>query len=144
MKILVGNGPNLNFLGKRDSTQYGTHTWPQIENFLEEFARPRGASLVFFQSNHEGQIIDWLQQWFGKVDGVILNPGALSHTSYALRDALEIYTVPVLEVHLSNIFAREDFRKTSLTAAVCKGSISGLGWRGYLLALQYLLDVAQT
>ena len=134
-QILVLNGPNINMTGKRDARFYGSRTLPEIENQMNSHAKPLGLSLSFFQSNHEGDLIDRIHQAFGDADGVIINPGALTHYSYALADALEILRVPVIEVHFSNIAAREEFRSRSVIARSCVGQITGFGADGYLLAL---------
>ena len=138
MSILVINGPNLNMLGQREPDIYGTATLAQIEQNILDKASELGVSVEFFQSNSEGMLIDHIQQSGPSSDGIILNAGALTHTSIALRDAISTIRVPVVEVHISNIYAREEFRHTSLTAAVARGIISGLGPMGYLLALEYL------
>ncbi len=137
-RITIINGPNLNLLGQRDPEIYGSETLEQIQDRMRE--RFPEMELDFRQSNHEGELIDWLQQT-QEQDGVILNAGALSHTSLAIRDAIEAIHTPVIEVHLSNIAARESFRHKSLLSAVCRGAITGLGSEGYLLALQYLAGV---
>jgi 3-dehydroquinate dehydratase-2 len=141
MRIIIINGPNLNFLGKREPDTYGSMTLWDLENRLKEkFSKIK---LEFYQSNSEGAIIDFLQKAMdGSVAGVVLNAGAYSHYSYAIRDAIAMLPVPVIEVHISNIYAREEFRRTSVFSAVCKGVIAGLGTDGYELALQYLVDHA--
>lgn len=139
MRLLVVNGPNLNLLGKREKEIYGQETLWDLENRLKE-AFPKVA-FEFYQSNHEGSLIDTLQKAMdGGADGVVLNAGAYSHTSYAIRDTIRALPVPVVEVHISNIHAREEFRHTSVTAEVCAGVIAGLGLDGYLLAVRYLVE----
>ncbi len=139
MTLLVVNGPNLNMLGQRDPAIYGTMTLPEIEEEVRRRARELGVEVEFFQANGEGQIIDYLQQHAPGSEGIIINPGAYTHYSVALRDALDSLRVPIVEVHLSNIYGREPFRRRSLTAEVAKGIIAGLGWRGYIAALEYLV-----
>jgi 3-dehydroquinate dehydratase type II len=138
MKITVIHGPNLNRLGYRNKNYYGTITLMEINKMLEEKAKNMNVELETIQSNHEGEIIDFIQQALEDTDGIIINPGAYSHYSYAIRDALADCVVPVIEVHLSNIYSRESFRTRSVTAEVCKGQIAGLGAQGYLLALEGL------
>lgn len=140
MKILVINGPNLNLLGKRDKKIYGEKSLEEINNELRKKAEKMGIELETFHSNHEGEIIDRIQDYQG-VDGIIINPGALAHYSYSLRDAIESIPVPVIEVHISNIFSREDFRSKLVIAPVCKGFLSGLGWKIYLFALDIIYDL---
>ena len=139
MSLLVVNGPNLNMLGQRDPTVYGSMTLPEIEAKIQERARELGVEVTFYQSNSEGSLIDYLQQHAPGSHGVIINPGAYTHYSLALRDALGNLQVPVIEVHISNIYSREWFRRRSVTASVVQGQVSGLGWRGYLAALDYLV-----
>ncbi len=139
MKILIINGPNLNLLGRRDAKVYGNKTLAEINTLLEERAARLGAEPVFFQSNSEGALIDFIQAHYAGAGGIIINPGALTHYGLSLRDALADTGLPVIEVHLSNIYAREDWRATSVIAPVARGQISGLGWRGYLLALEPLV-----
>ncbi len=136
MKILVLNGPNLNLLGRREPEIYGSITLDQINNELMKLGTEMGMELSFIQSNHEGMLVDALQNVATSADGVIFNPGGYGHTSVALRDAILAIGIPVIEVHLSNIFAREEFRSRSLISGVCKGTISGLGALSYLLALR--------
>jgi len=139
MKILVINGPNLNILGKRDRTIYGEKTLAEINSLIKREGRKLKAELVFFQSNSEGTLIDFIQEESGSADGIIINPGALTHYGLSLRDALEDSGLPVIEVHISDIHAREKWRAKSVIAPVAKKQISGQGWRGYIIALQTLV-----
>ena len=143
MSILVINGPNLNTLGQREPDVYGTTTLEEIERSTKAHAQDKGAQVEFFQSNSEGGIIDFIQEHQAGATGIIINPGGLTHTSVSLRDSLAALRIPVVEVHISNIYAREEFRHQSLLAPVVKGQISGLGPQGYLLALDYLLSNTQ-
>jgi len=139
MKILVINGPNLNMLGKRDKAIYGDKTLSQIDAILKKEGKSLGADIVSFQSNSEGELIGFIQKNSSKASGIIINPGALTHYGFSLLDALYDSGLPVIEVHMSNIYAREDWRTESVIAPVAKGQISGLGWRGYVAALQILV-----
>jgi 3-dehydroquinate dehydratase-2 len=139
-KILVLHGPNLNLLGRREPETYGHVTLDEINAALSEAAEARGAQLRMLQSNHEGELVDALHEALGWADGVLINAAAYAHTSVALRDAIAAVKLPTVEVHLSNVYAREPFRHSSLIAPVCIGQISGFGWRSYLLGLTGLLD----
>jgi 3-dehydroquinate dehydratase II len=139
MKILLIHGPNLNMLGRREPEIYGHTTLAQIDAAARERATSAGATLLAFQSNHEGALIDFIQAEGWDADGIIINPGAYTHYSLALRDALATLRAPIVEVHLSNVYKREAFRHTSLIAPIATGQIAGLGWQGYLLALEWLL-----
>lgn len=143
MKIMVLNGPNLNILGKREKSIYGNLTLEYIENKLMELARVLDAQLECFQSNSEGDLIDALQRAGEACRGVVFNPGAYTHYSIALRDAVAALDIPVLEVHLSNIYSREEFRHRSVIAPVSAGQISGLGLNSYLLGLRAVVELAR-
>lgn len=138
MRILLINGPNLNLLGQREPDIYGTLTLADIEARVAERAKALNVELRTFQSNHEGAIVDFLQQEAPTADGIILNGGALTHYGLSLRDALLAVGKPAIEVHISNIYGRERYRQRSVTADVCRGIIAGLGWYGYIAALEAL------
>lgn len=139
MKILVINGPNLNMLGRREAKHYGRDTLKSIEQALSKKGKALNCKLVFFQSNHEGAIIDFIQKKAGGADGILINPGALTHYGYSLHDALIDSGLPVVEVHLSDIHARERWRRISVIADVAIKQISGLKTQGYLLGLEALV-----
>ncbi len=139
-KILVINGPNLNLLGEREPEIYGKMSLTEINEKLKECAQKKGADLEFYQSNFEGEIVEKIQKARGKFDGIIINPAALSHTSFSILDALKAVDIPSIEVQLANIFSREEFRKNTVTAPGCIGIVSGFGWRSYLYGLFELFD----
>ncbi|MCY4418132.1 MAG: type II 3-dehydroquinate dehydratase [Chloroflexi bacterium] len=139
--ILVLHGPNLNALGRRDRHHYGTLTLDEINRRIGERATVLGVAVEFFQSNHEGALIDHLQERADGIDGVVINAGALTHYGLSLKDALTDAGVPVVEVHLSNIHARESWRRHSVLADTARGQIAGLGWRGYTAALEALAGI---
>nr|WP_308624730.1 type II 3-dehydroquinate dehydratase [uncultured Eisenbergiella sp.] len=140
MKILVINGPNLNFLGIREKAIYGNQDYNYLLKLLEEKGKETGSRVTVFQSNHEGAIIDRLQEaYFDGTEGIVINPGAFTHYSYAIRDALSSITVPKVEIHISDITKREEFRKISVTAPACDKQIYGQGLDGYLQAIDFIL-----
>lgn len=140
-RILIVNGPNLNLLGQREPAVYGPTSLAEIEAMAKQRAGELGAEVMCFQSNSEGEVLDFLQTEAPRSAGVVINPGALTHYSYALYDCLQALAVPVVEVHLSNLHARQEgFRSKSVTAPATVGVIAGLGPRGYLMAMEYLID----
>ena len=139
MKMLLLNGPNLNFLGIREKGVYGTEDYGYLVRMMKEKAEREGHELDIYQSNFEGGLIDKIQEaYYNGTEGIIINPGAFTHYSYALRDALSSVEIPKVEVHISNVHKREEFRHTSVTAPVCDGQVLGLGLKGYALAMDYL------
>ena len=139
-KVLLTNGPNLNMLGVRDPAIYGSDTLASIEQMVVDYGRDRGVEVECFQSNHEGALIDKLHEAHGKFDGIVYNPGAHTHYSYALHDAVECIDVPVVEIHISDISKREEFRRTSVIAPACIAQVKGMGKDGYLRALDILME----
>ncbi len=138
MKIIVLHGPNLNRLGSRQVSLYGDKTLAEINSLVEKAASELGVDVEVFQSNHEGSLVDFIQEKSSEATGIIINAGALTHYGLSLRDALVDTSLPVIEVHLSNIYAREEFRRESVIAPIARGQITGLGWRGYIAALEIM------
>lgn len=139
-KLLIVNGPNLNLLGKREPQIYGTRSLADLNDMVRDKAKQLRVEVTLFQSNSEGEIIDFLQKEGPGSEGVVINPGALSHYSIALYDCLQALRLPVVEVHISNIHAREEWRARSVTARAARGVIAGLGFDGYLHAMEFLID----
>ncbi len=143
MKILVLQGPNINMLGRRKTEHYGMMTMDEIHRRMSEKSQALGCELVFFQSNHEGALVDQIQEWREKIDGIIMNPAGLTTTSVSMRDAIEDSKLPLVEVHLSNIHAREEWRRHSVFSEIAVGIVAGFRWRGYLAALEMLVGILQ-
>ena len=143
MKLLIINGPNLNRLGERDPALYGTMTLAELEQQCDKRAAEQGAETSCFQSNHEGALVDWLQANGPSASGIIINPAALTTYGLSLRDCLLDLGVPTVEVHLSHIHAREPWRRESVIAPVCVAQVTGMGWQGYLAAVDYLVAIAK-
>lgn len=141
MKILVINGPNLNFLGIREKGIYGSETYDDLCLYIQEHAKKLGVEVSIVQSNIEGEIINFIQDAYNKYDGIVINPGAYTHYSIAIHDALKSISAPIVEVHLSNIHNREEFRKHSATAPACTGQICGFGFESYILGLNALVNI---
>lgn len=140
MKILVINGPNLNMLGIREPGIYGKNTFADLLALLEDTAKELGVELEQYQSNHEGDLVDKIQWAYGKVDGIVINPAAYTHTSVAILDALKAVSIPAVEVHISDVDAREPFRQVSYAGMACEKTIKGHGFQGYREAIQYLAE----
>ena len=143
MKILIINGPNMNMLGVREPDIYGKRTYTQLVETICVYCEQRGVDCEFFQSNHEGAIIDAIQAAYGVYDGIVINPAAYTHTSIAIADALRAVAIPTVEVHLSDVQAREEYRRTSYTAEACLAVIAGRGFDGYTDAVQFLIEKLQ-
>lgn len=139
MKILVINGPNINMLGIREKNIYGSETYEDLIAFCKKSAEELGVEVSFFQSNHEGALVDAIQDAYGKIDGIVINPAAYTHTSVAILDALKAVSIPAVEVHISDVSAREDFRQISYVRAYCIRTIAGMGFEGYREAMKELL-----
>ena len=139
MKILVINGPNLNMLGIREPDIYGKQDFAALEQYVRDSAKALGINVALFQSNHEGEIVDVIQSAYGIYDGIVINPAAYTHTSIAILDALKAVGIPTVEVHLSDISAREEFRRHSYVSLVAKKTVCGLGFEGYRVALEYFV-----
>ena len=141
MKVLVMNGPNLNMLGIREPEHYGRETYEDLIRKIDDYCTPRGVEVAFYQSNHEGDLVDHIQQaYFEGMDGIVINPGAYTHTSIALLDAVNAVKLPTVEVHISAVETREDFRQVSYIRAACIATITGCGTDGYLMAVDKLLE----
>ena len=142
MKILVINGPNLNLLGQREPEIYGENNYAALCRLIEDVCRSEGIAVEIFQSNHEGALVDVIQEAYGKVDGIVINPGAYTHTSIAILDAVKSVSIPTVEVHISKVEEREDFRQISYVRQACVKTITGHGTDGYLEAIEYLSEEA--
>lgn len=140
MKIRVINGPNLNMLGIREPGIYGSQSYAGLCEMIKEHCIKKGIEVEFFQSNHEGDLVDYIQQAYGVADGIVINPGAYTHTSIAILDAAKAVSIPMVEVHISDVSAREDFRQISYIRAACKKTITGHGLQGYLEAIDFLAE----
>lgn len=140
MRILVINGPNINMLGIREPDIYGKGSYADLCSIIESYAAEKGVKIKLFQSNHEGSIVDEIQAAYGKFDGIVINPAAYTHTSVAILDALKAVALPAVEIHISDVSAREDFRKISYAGKACEKSFIGLGFDGYLRGIDYLIE----
>lgn len=141
LKILIVNGPNLNMLGMREKDIYGQMTYSELCSYIDNNAKKLGAVIDIVQSNYEGEIIGFIQKAPEKYDGILINPGAYTHYSIAIYDALKCMAVPIVEVHISNIYSREEFRRKSVTAPACTGQITGFGYYGYILGIMALMNM---
>ncbi len=142
MKLLIINGPNINFLGIREPSVYGSGTYNDLINLVSEYSKEKNIEVEFFQSNHEGEIVDIIQKsYYDKIDGIIINPAAYTHTSIAIADALKAVAIPCVEVHISDVTKREDFRQISYVKPICIKTYQGLGFNGYLKAIDSLLNL---
>ncbi len=142
MKILVINGPNINMLGIREPDVYGKNTYADLCEFVKQSAEELGVEVELFQSNHEGSIVDRIQEAYGNIDGIVINPAAYTHTSVAILDALKAVSIPAVEVHISDVAAREDFRQISYAGMACVKTYKGLGFEGYREAMKFLTEYA--
>ena len=142
-RILVLNGPNINVLGRRNPSIYGVKTLDEIHHIISETAESLGVEVSFYQSNLEGELIDRIQESWGNIEGIVINPGALTHYGYSLKDALIDAVVPVIEVHLGNIHAREEWRRHSVVADIARGQIAGFGWRSYTSAVEIMAGIIE-
>ena len=140
MKLLILNGPNLNLLGLREPEIYGTRDYAQLEAFLEDCARDLGVEITVKQTNHEGVLVDWIQEAYGVFDGIVINPAAYTHTSIAILDALKAVSLPAVEVHLSDVNSREPFRRVSYAGMACEKAFAGHGFDSYKMAMEYLAE----
>ncbi len=143
MKILFVSGPNINLTGVREKDQYGEDSYEELTGKVRERLREEGVASDFFQSNHEGQLVDIIQKAMGEYDGIVMNPGAYTHTSLAIRDALLATKIPVVEVHISNVYARESFRKKSTIEDIALGKVCGFGWQSYYFGALGLLEAVR-
>lgn len=143
MKLLVVNGPNINMLGVREPEVYGDGTYIDLCNLVDNYCREKNIEVEFFQSNYEGEIVDIIQNAYGNFDGIIINPAAYTHTSIAILDALKAVGIPTVEVHISDVSKREDYRQVSYIREYCKKSIIGFGFKGYLMAVDYLVELVK-
>ncbi len=140
MKLLVINGPNLNMLGIREKNLYGAKDFKALCNFIQETAEKLNVEVELYQSNHEGDLVDCIQNAYQRIDGIVINPGAYTHTSIALLDALKAVSIPACEVHLTDVNAREEFRKVSYVRLACEKTFAGFGFDGYAMAMEYLVN----